>query len=314
MLCYNLLKARNREEREMKRKAVGLLSIFFILFLLRLSVCSEGAVFNDKKNFLWKAQSRTGTVYLLGSIHYFKRDLYPLNRKIEEAFERSNILAVEANINDAARLDVLKLMDSAFYPEDENLERHVSGETYELLKKHLGGGIPLELINKQRPWFLALTLASLELMRLGFDPESGIDRHFLSKAEGRKKILELEGLDYQMNLMAGLSEYEQEMLLLYTLKDLRLIDKETDRLLSAWTSGNAKAMEAIVSGSIREDSRISSFYEKLLYERNRAMTSKIEGFLRSKDTYFVVVGAGHLLGDKGIIRILRGKGYLIEQL
>jgi len=44
------------------------------------------------------------------------------------------------------------------------------------------------------------------------------------------------------------------------------------------------------------------------------MVSKIEEFLRTKETYFVVVGAGHLVGKKGIIEMLRGKGYPVEQL
>jgi uncharacterized protein YbaP (TraB family) len=44
------------------------------------------------------------------------------------------------------------------------------------------------------------------------------------------------------------------------------------------------------------------------------MASRIEEFLRTKETYFIVVGAGHLVGNKGIIEILRGKGYQVEQL
>jgi uncharacterized protein YbaP (TraB family) len=44
------------------------------------------------------------------------------------------------------------------------------------------------------------------------------------------------------------------------------------------------------------------------------MVSKIEDFLRTKEVYFVIVGAGHLVGNQGIIEILKGKGYLVEQL
>jgi len=44
------------------------------------------------------------------------------------------------------------------------------------------------------------------------------------------------------------------------------------------------------------------------------MVSKIEDLLRTKETYFVIVGAGHLVGNRGIIEILKGKGYFVEQL
>jgi uncharacterized protein YbaP (TraB family) len=177
-----------------------------------------------------------------------------------------------------------------------------------------GLGIPPELINKQKPWFLALTLTSLELLKLGFDPNYGIDRYFLSKAAGTKKILELESLDFQLNLFSTFSDREQELFLLYTIKNLSVLEQESDGLVSTWQSGDLNGMESIISKGLLEDIDISSLYEKLLYERNRNMTSKIEEFLITGETYFVVVGAGHLVGKKGILDILKSKGYPVEQL
>jgi hypothetical protein len=73
-------------------------------------------------------------------------------------------------------------------------------------------------------------------------------------------------------------------------------------------------MESILTKSVSEDRRLSFISEKLIYERNRTMASKIEGFFRTGEIYFVIVGAGHLVGDQGIVEILKGKGYLVEQL
>ena len=55
-------------------------------------------------------------------------------------------------------------------------------------------------------------------------------------------------------------------------------------------------------------------FKRLLDDRNKGMASKIEGYLKTKETYFVVVGAGHLVGDKGIIKMLKERGYSVEQL
>jgi hypothetical protein len=44
------------------------------------------------------------------------------------------------------------------------------------------------------------------------------------------------------------------------------------------------------------------------------MVSKIEEYLKEKETFFVIVGAGHLVGNQGIIELLKGKGFLLEQL
>jgi uncharacterized protein YbaP (TraB family) len=159
-----------------------------------------------------------------------------------------------------------------------------------------------------------MTLVSLESLKLGFDPNYGIDKYFISKAEGKKKILELESLDYQIDLLSNLSDKDQELFLIYTLKDLNIMEQELDKLTQAWTTGDTKGMETILTRSVSEDKRLSSIFEKLIYERNRKMVSKIEDFLRTKEVYFVIVGAGHLVGNQGIIEILKGKGYLVEQL
>jgi uncharacterized protein len=299
----------------MKNKNSKLLAIFFVLVFVSFVIFAPEALSQSQKSFLWRVQSKTNTVYVLGSIHFLKKEFYPLNQKIENAFDQSDFLVVEANVNDITKIDIQKLVDSALYLDLETLEKHVSTETYELIKKESGRlGLPLEMINRQKPWFLALVLESLELLKLGFDPNYGIDKYFLSKAEGKKKILELESLDYQISLLSNLSDKDQELFLLYTLRDLNILEQELGRLTQAWISGDTKSMESILTRGISEDKGLSSIFEKLIYERNKKMVSKIEDFLRTKEIYFVIVGAGHLVGDRGIIEILKGKGYIVEQL
>ena len=297
------------------KKISRLLLIIIVLFLLESTIYTQNVFSQSQKCFLWRVQSKTSTVYLLGSIHIFKKESYPLNREIENAFDQSDILAVEANIADTGKIDVQKLIEIASYPEGDTLERHVSQETYELVKKELGGlGILPELMNKQKPWFLATTLASLELLKLGYDPNSGIDMYFLSKAKGKKRITELESLDDQFNLLSNFSDQDQESFLLYTVKDSNMLGREVDQLVHAWSSGDTKGVESIMTRSVNEDRRLSSIYERLVYERNINMALKIEDLLRGKETCFVVVGAGHLVGEKGIVEKLKSKDYLIEQL
>jgi uncharacterized protein YbaP (TraB family) len=299
----------------MRKKVTRILSIFSILILLSFSVLIQESLAQAKKTFLWKVQSKTSTVYILGSIHYLKKEMYPLDEKIESAFGKSDNLVVEANINNTQKGDTQKFAESALYLDDDTFEKHVSPQTYDLVKKELERlGVSLELIGKQKPWFLALTLASLEIVKLGFDPNYGIESYFLSKAEGKKKILELENLDYQINLFCQLTEKEQELLLLYTLKDIKVVEQELDKLVKAWTSGDTKGVESIITRSLAEDNRLSPIYEKIIYERSRNMASRIEDYLKTEENYLVIVGAGHLVGKRGIIEILKGKGFLAEQM
>jgi len=290
--------------------------LFFCLIavLFFFSPLSQGYAFSYQKSFLWKVQSKSATVYVLGSLHALKREMYPLPGQIEEAFSKSDVLVVEANINEMPLEGIMGMLEAALYTGNEGLESHLSKETYELAKARLNRfGMPIEFFHKSKPWFLALMITALEMQRLGFDPEYGIDSYFLKKAVGVKRIMELESVTYQMNLLSTLSEGDQESFLLYTLRDLNILARKMDTLTNAWSTGDTEALESIVSEGVQDDPRMTPLYEKLIYERNNIMASRIEGFLKAGGRYFVVVGAGHLVGKKGIIELLKKKGYSVEQ-
>ncbi len=189
--------------KNIRRSLLAVLVVCLLGFLL----FAQNGDAQQQKSFLWKVQSKTTTVYILGSIHFLRAENYPLNPVIEEAFERSAVLAVEANVSDLSRLDMKNFLDRAMYPEDDSLEKHISEEVYRFAEREIGKlGLPLERMKRQRPWVLALTLEAVGLMRLRYDPKLGIDMHFLSKARGKKSIIELESMDGQINMLASLSD------------------------------------------------------------------------------------------------------------
>lgn len=297
------------------RNITRVLSALVLLFLFTITFYVQDAICQDKKSFLWKVKSEENTVYVLGSLHMMRQEDYPLHKSIEDAFAQSDILAVEANINDIAQLDLQKLIGKAFYPEDETLEEHVSQETYEIIKKEAERlGLPLMLVDRQRPWFLALSLTSMEILKLGLNPNYGIDMHFMSQARGKKKIVELESLEYQFDLLSSFDDDEQESFLLYTLRDLHVLGQELQSTIDAWKSGDRETLESIMTKSFSGNGDMSTVYEKLINERNRNMVGKIEEYLDEDEIYFIIVGAGHLVGEQGIVALLKEKGYHTEQL
>ena len=122
----------------MRKKIRGLLPFLLILCLIGCFVPDRKGFAQDGKSFLWKVQSKTSTLYLLGSIHFLKQENYPLNPVIEKAFAQSNALVVEADISDPGKLNSDKLLQDALYPENDSLENHLSRETYEYVKKETG--------------------------------------------------------------------------------------------------------------------------------------------------------------------------------
>ena len=85
-------------------------------------------------------------------------------------------------------------------------------------------------------------------------------------------------------------------------------------MVRAWASGDVQAMESIMSEAALQDASLAPIVVRLFDERNMRMTSTIEGYINSNGSYFVIVGAGHLLGKRGIVELLKSKGYGVEQL
>ncbi|HEU5360876.1 MAG TPA: TraB/GumN family protein [Candidatus Deferrimicrobiaceae bacterium] len=267
----------------------------------------------EKRTFLWEVRSESAVVHLLGSIHLLKPDLYPLDEKIEEAFARSDVLVVETNVrNGAGEERQRKMLQGAIYPGNDTIVNHISKETYELLKNRFPGP-SLERVGRFRPWALAMTIAVMEYQKMGLDYHSGIDIYFLDQAANGKPIREIESPDAVIGLLNGFSDEYQDLFLQYTLLDLDQVREKTDRILAAWSDGDSTTMEEILSESVREHPRLMPVFEALFYRRNAAMAAKVEEYLKEKGRFFVVVGAGHLVGEKGIVERLKGKGFSVEQ-
>ena len=267
------------------------------------------------RHFLWKVSSPTAEVYLYGSIHLGRPSMYPLAPVIESAFEAADVLVVEMNVEnvDPAYAQAL-MVRKGTYQNGASLFDKLPPVTTQQLRKYLTGrGISPQQFAVYKPWLAALTLTMLQIKELGFDEEYGVDRYFLRKAKGSKTIEELESLEEQIRFLDGMEH--QALFLHYTLESMEETERMLDEFIEAWKEGDTAVMEKIaVTDILQEDPRMKPVFETLLFERNVRMTTHIEDFLNSNGTYFVVVGAAHLITDQGIVALLREHGYQVEQL
>ena len=288
-------------------KKSALLLLFILISALSL----------DAKSLLYKVSSERSSVYILGSIHLAKPDLYPLESAIEEAYSKSDLLVVEL---DAESRESVTAMQNAMatlgtYSEGKSLRSELSAATYRALKSYTDKrGIPLEPMEQMRPWVVMLQLSMREMLRLGYSPELGIDKHFLDHAKGEgKSVVALETIEEQMALLSRDDKAYQEKLLRYSLASMSGMEPMLKELSESWKKGDAEAMEKMFLLSMQDDKSLKDVYDGLVTRRNYKMAEKIEGFLRSDRDCFVVVGAGHVIGKEGIIDLLERRGYKAVQ-
>ena len=258
-------------------------------------------------------RSQDATAYLMGSIHIGRDDFYPLPQHVEKSFKEAGQLVLEVDpaklTTPAAQQDMLR---AALLPTGDELCNHVAASTCQLaVQEGSRIGLPQPALKMFRPWMLAVTMQLLYLQKEGFSAENGVEQYFIRMGEG-KRIEELESADFQIRLLNGFTDREQELFLLDTLRNLSDTSM-LDAMMRAWRTGDAQALETVVMKPLREHPENAPVYEKLLFARNRAMATNIEQSMKEKKRPFVVIGAGHLLGPQGVVELLRKKGYAVEQ-
>jgi uncharacterized protein YbaP (TraB family) len=267
------------------------------------------------KTMMWKVTGEGNEIYLLGSIHVMKKEIYPLAKELEDAFGKSKFLVIEANEPDPASMQKM-VMEKGLYPAGDGLSKHLSKPTQEALDAYLKKvSLPAAQLEQMRPWMSAIMLSMMAMMKMGFDPAMGIDKHFINQAnESKKKILELESADFQLALLSGFSDDLQEKFLSSTLDEVDKMQEQMDKMVGAWSKGDPEALNKLLTEQITKKPEFKPVFEKMVDERNINMAKKCEEYLKTKDTYFVVAGAAHMVGEKGIVKLLQNKNYKVEQI
>jgi len=265
---------------------------------------------------LWRIQANQNYIYLFGSIHIADASIYPLKPVVENAYAGSDVLVVEVDETqaDQARLNEI-LLRKGFYSGNDTIADHINQDTLLLLQKCLNEtGIPYATIEKMRPGLIAITISVARLVQLGYSPGLGIDRYFIGKAKkDSKPVFQLETADFQLELMLSFSD--DDLLLKHTVFSLSDMDSTFNEIMSAWTSGNSQKMETVIlTDQLQEHPEFSELFRRLFDDRNITMTEKIMGLLKQKKNYFIVIGAGHLVGKSGIISLIRNQGLVVEQV
>src|SRR5512137_546387 len=177
------------------------------------------------KTCLWAIESGVNQVFLLGSIHFLRQRDYPLPAAMEEAYAASRVVVFETDIDQMMEPSVqARMLELGMYPPGRRLFDTIGTDTRQRLERKLGEiGLPAEAVDGLKPWVIALTLSSLEFLRLGFAPDFGVDMHFFQRAQAdRKRTEALEPVEHQLQLLAGMDDAMQERFLAQTLQELEL--------------------------------------------------------------------------------------------
>src|SRR5579872_3805877 len=267
---------------------------------------------DSRNGLMWKASSTHSTVYLLGSIHLGSREMYPLPEHIKEAFRQSSLLIVEVDLNKLNPATFQSLLAAnGLYPRQDSLWNHVSRSTRQLVVDFCGKhGLDAEVFARMKPWLAALA-TMLPSTPGQQDVVPGIDKYLLDEAGNGMRVEPLESVEYQWHLMASMPEVQQERNLRSAVQNAGQGAEDFGKLQSYWLEGDAEKLNAYLTSSMRED---PEYQKQVFSDRNPRMAARAEQCLKNNERCFVVVGAGHMVGKDGVVRLLRDRGYKVEQV
>ncbi len=298
----------------MSRSRLTLFALLAVTYLV--AACGAGA--DEKPIFMWQIESGTATVSLVGSIHVGKPDFFPLAEPFENAFAAAPVLAVEVDMADPANLQksAMLVMQKGMLPGDTTLEDRLSPELWQRIEKYSAeNNFPLAMYSKFTPGIVAMMMVMEEYKKHGFDPELGIDKHFLDMSgEQGKEIRELETIEAQLDLFFSIDDQLDDILVEEFLDQMVEITVITEEMVALWKAGDVTGLDDFLQDQMGEDPDMADFYRTLLDDRNVKMAEKIDDWLKADTDVFVVVGAGHFAGKMGILSLLEGKGYTVTQM
>lgn len=269
------------------------------------------------QNLLWEVSSLTNKVYLFGTIHAGKASWYPLPNAVDDAFTDARELVVEADVTD--RQAMAQSGSAMAYTPPDSLRKHVPPEDYARFLKLLPRyRVPEADVLQMKPFLAVSLLVFAEWARLGYVSQNGVDGYLIRRAHAElKPVVELEGVQAQVKLMDSLTDAENRALFAGTLGALEsgLTGEQIEGMVHAWQVGDPRLMLEVARRYNERVQGAAEFEEKFVWSRHDAMVEKIAGWLDgSRDRRFIAVGALHLAGPRGLVELLRKRGYVVRQI
>jgi uncharacterized protein len=276
-----------------------------------LSLAWLGASATQAEPVVWKVDGGDNDVYLFGSVHLLPEGGFTVDGALAEALERADRVCLEldpAAHNEAETLSLT--LARAVDPDGRSLFDLLGPDADEVRERAGDAGIDLSQLAMFEPWFAGMTVSLMALQRHGFDGKHGVEQLIQAAAKSKKKpVCGLETLDEQLALLDSMPADSQRELLLQSLDEADEVEELIVPLLAAWRDGNLGYMERRLAEDMADYPDLSG---PLIFDRNERWADEIDGMLEGSQNVLLVVGAMHLVGERGVPALLEERGYTVD--
>lgn len=246
--------------------------------------------------------------HLLGTMHSGDPRVLAVAAEVQDALRASRRLVLEIVPDGAA---AIKTLVAGFLPSGRQLSDMVEPQVYEqVVAVAAARGIDRTLVNRMKPWSLALTLSIPKSEGVALDL-----RLFHLAEEWGTDVFGLESVAEQLSLFEDLPLTEQVAFLEQVVKNGDAMPKQLEAMVGAYVAGDLAKLEAIGFEQMAgfDPDMLAWFREQLVVQRNIRMGNRLSDHLQGGGA-FVAVGALHLVGETGLIRMMQGAGCRLRKI
>ena len=278
-------------------------------FFISLLTLITGLSFSQEleKSLLWKISGNglKYDSYLLWTIHV-SCDA-SLDDSTIKALKTTEQLFLEIDMNKPIEMEMMKYITMK---NENKISKILNSEDFNLVDEFLNKKMKMSLkfFDSYKPFMIATMLypSILECSIQNIERELII----INKNNNNKEVFGLETIKEQMEIFDQIPyEIQAEELVKMVKSDLKKDKEEIKKMIAIYKNKDIDAMQQIMDES---ENKITSENKKILiYDRNNKWIPTIIKIINEKPT-FIAVGAGHLAGNEGIIKLLRRNGYRVE--
>jgi len=284
-----------------------LISLLLILTNIALAQTAYNSLFWEISGNGLKKKS-----YLYGTFHSKDQRIFEFKKGVEKAFKKADTYAMELNMDSINQMEVMQLM---VMDSNLTLKDLLTQEDYNLVNQFFKDsiGVSLFMFERLSPIITAQMIATKGLQE---EQENALDLYWFKKAKKEgKQLVGLESMEEQIQALKSIPVEQQAKDLVDMVKDYGNEESfDMEEMLHIYMSGNLDSLMLVMKDFYKESPEAEQlFNDAFLYKRNVNMANRVEEYLQ-KGSVFMAVGATHLPGQKGVIELLRAKGYTVKAL
>jgi uncharacterized protein YbaP (TraB family) len=290
-----------------------------LLAFLALTALGTAHAQNDRRGFLFEVRKGSQTSLLFGTIHVGRPEFYPLPASRLSRFAAFDALVLEADVTDMTRAINATQKFAMYGPGEDGLDRRLPPDLLKRVDEVLARNqLDRAPMMRMKPWMLGTVLTLFEAAQAGYVPGLAAEAYVVRMAKsGNKPILEFEGIEQQFSLFESAPWATQVAFLEDSLKavETNAARREINRIVQAWETADRPALERLLVELRSQTSAGARFtVDTILLGRHEAMVRRIETLMADGRNYLFAVGALHLVGPRGLVEMLKARGYTVTEL